>query len=158
MLCSSILSIAQDKFNESIIQLGNDLEYFPKSKGENIKYTNKSYAADLFKKSKMNCNEYDSKINEINFNEFVSAKSTDIKSKRPLKGKTYLRVTIEEWTFMNKKKAKEFENKFKLVDLDCLNKGGIEFWRIDEKIYLLISPATMFSYEFVEIKKSLNKN
>ena len=155
IFCLPILSTAQDKFNESIIQLGNDFGYFPKSKNENFHH--KSLIADSFKKSKEYCAEYDSKLSEIDFNEFVSAKSTEVVSKRPLKGKIYLRVTIEEWTFVSKKSAKEFESKFKLVSLDCLNKGGIEFWRVNEKIYLIVSPATMFSYEFKKIKKSMNK-
>lgn len=157
IFCFSILTSAQDKFNESITQLAVDFEYYPITKNQDKNYINHSLIAESFKKSKTYCSKYDTKINELNFNEFVSAKSTEIKSKKPLKGKTYLSVRIEEWTFNSIKNAEDFSNKFQLVDLECLNKGGIEFWRIDKKIYIINSPAKLFSYEFDKIKDSMNK-
>ena len=157
LLFSSIILAGQDKFNQSIQQLGTDLEYFPKSESGNKNYANKSSVIEWFKKTKKYCVEYDPKIKAINFNEFIAVKSTEVKSKKPLSGKTYLRVTIEEWTFENEANAKEFENKFEQINIECLNKGGIEFWRVKENFYLIVSPATLFSYEFVNIKKSLNK-
>jgi len=157
IFCFSLFSFSQDKFYEAIIELGNDLEYFPESISGNKNYIDESSVVKWFKKSIEFCSEHDSKINEIDFDEFVSAKSTHIKSKKPLKGKTYLRVTVEEWTFKSEKNAIDFISKFRLANLECLNKGGIEFWRIKEKIYLIVSGATMFSYKFNKIKESMDK-
>ncbi|CAL2102572.1 exported protein of unknown function [Tenacibaculum sp. 190130A14a] len=153
LLIYSMLSYAQSSFNRAIEQLGVDLKYYPETKIEE-----KSLTINLFKETKEFCEENIPKINVINFNEFSKARSVEIKSKKPLGGNIYLRLTIEEWTFSDVKRARDFERKFKLIrHLDCLNKGGIEFWRVKEKMYLIISPATMFSYEFGKVKKSMNK-
>lgn len=156
MIFQSHSSFSQDKFYQSLKQLETELDYYSEIENDDKKYKNLSFYAEIFEKNKAECAEYNPEIKNLNFNEFISAKSTNIKSKKPLGGNTYLRVTIEEWTFNNEKNAKQFTNKLKYGNLECLNKGGIEFWTIQNKVYFIISPATLFSYEFEKIKKVLN--
>ena len=156
-LIFSFVSSAQNRFTASISQLETDFDYYPETINGNKNYVDKSQVAKWFKKSKENCLRNNPKLENLNFDEFIKVKSADIRSKKPLEGNIYLRITIEEWTFNNEKSATTFENKLKSIDLNCINKGGVEFWRIKENIYLIISPATRFSYEFESIKNSMNK-
>ncbi len=102
---------------------------------------------------------------EIDFTLIKSVKSAYIKGEEPLEGHMYLKAHIQEWTFENLTTvesldvAKMFEADLENCQSyrDCINKGGITWWRIGDKLYIIWTPAFRYAFEFDKIKEVLNR-
>lgn len=155
---------ANDLFNEALAELYKVFKYkAQETQGDRLYLSNQSAVetlADQFKacyqiddtKTKSDCN--------ANFDAIQGVKVAFIKGEEPLEGQLYLKAHIQEWTFDNEGIAEAFERSLNACDMyaDCVNKGGIDWWRVEHKLYLIETPAYRYSFEFEKIKEVMNRS
>jgi hypothetical protein len=149
-------SYSQDKFLEGLIQLQIDYNYEIINNGN--KYEIKDSIDEWLNNSFNRCIQNDTLFVILKDIEFL--KTVIVKSIKPIEENLYLQVGIQEWTFKNIESANLFMSyilRQNTLLIECINKGGIKWWQIDTKIYMLYSNAYRFSFEFEKIINSMNK-
>lgn len=161
MSLSTFHCYSQDNFNKAIIQLQNDYQYFSEINDNGKYYSIQDSIDTKLKNQFQKCSKYQKSLGQVDFNKLKSIKSTNIKSKDTLEKNLYLRVQIQEWRFINNEEAKFFNENLEKASrkgsIECIRKGGFTWWMKNNKIYVIISNAYRFSFEFDNIKESLNK-
>ena len=125
-----------DRFNEAIIQVEKDLQYFSQDTLNSKKYSLYDCVDPYLKQRLKECNDSNY---EIDFNKIKQIKSSFIKAKKPFPGKLYLKVLVEEWRFENDTQAMNFKNNLdslRRITREHINKGGIMWWRKNNNIYI----------------------
>tara|TARA_R110002124_G_C8708680_1_gene494654 strand:+ start:134 stop:712 length:579 start_codon:yes stop_codon:yes gene_type:complete len=158
------LDLETDLFNDALEELYKEFEYKSQNGKEDKLYIKgKSELKKLTDKFK-ECSDghpiYDLLPNcEADFESIRGVKSTFIKAEKPFDGQLYLKAHIQEWEFENSSIAKSFESAFNecRVHSECVNKGGITWWRVENRIYTIETPAYRYSFEFDKIKEVMNR-
>ena len=106
------------------------------------------------------CSDFKPRLKEIDFKKVKGVKTTYVKSKTPIEKNLHLRVQIQEWSFDSEDEAIKFKSELDesvSMIIECINKGGMTWWVIGNKIYTIFSRAYRFTFEYEVIKASLNK-
>ena len=152
-----------DFFNDALQALYTEFHYKAQEVVGNTLYrTDTSDFEKLVKKFKACSNGnplYNLPACEANFDLVKSIKSAYIKGEKPLEGQLYLKAQIQEWQFESVAKAMEFESSLNTCrsHRECVNKGGITWWRVQDRMYIIETPAHRYSFEFDKIKAVMNR-
>lgn len=152
-----------DFFNDALQALYTEFHYKAQEVIGNTLYrTDTSDFEKLVNKFKddTKCNAlYNLPSCEANFDLVKSIKSAYIKGEKPLEGQLYLKAQIQEWQFESVAKAMEFESSLNTCQShrECVNKGGITWWRVQNRMYIIETPAHRYSFEFDKIKEVMNR-
>ncbi|WGH75649.1 hypothetical protein P8625_00360 [Tenacibaculum tangerinum] len=149
-----LTSFAQDNFANALVSLNSKLEFKPTSDS----YKNGKKPDENFIKQFKKCAEFDKleKLTELSFDKITKVKSSELFTSK-WKGKW--QIEFQEWEFEQEKYASDFINL--LDDLDhsrvqfCVSKGGIMWWKDNDKIYLVTSRAYFVTYHYAEIKNAI---
>lgn len=152
-----------DLFNDALRELYNEFKYKAQSvTGKKLYRKDKKELEQLvvrFKECSNNHALYDLPECEANFDLIRGVKNTFIKAEKPFEGQLYLKAYIQEWEFKDLSTAKDFETAFNKcrIHSECVNKGGIIWWRVQNRIYTIETPAYRYSFEFDKIKEVMNR-
>lgn len=148
-----------DRFNEALAQLDAELGYQSQSvSGDTLYMMHEGVDSGLIEQF-TSCADQEPRLTDIDFSVVEGVKKTMVKSKKTLDG-MYLKVDIQEWQFKSDSVAAAFTTYLTDVAMDdreCINKGGILWWQIGDKLYLMTTPAFRFFFEFDEIKSVLDQ-
>lgn len=154
-----------DKFETAIIQL-EELNYYVIDKDLT---KNKPYrTAD---KSEINwinesidyCNTLswiDRKLHSINLDKIITLKQTTIKSKTAIEPDLYPSAKLIQVEFADSLEAINNERilgQLTFSEKECVSKAPWEFWRINDKLYFIITRATIFGQEIPKIQATMNE-
>ena len=152
-----------DLFNDALKELHKVFQYRSQDTvGTNL-YTTDRFEFNSLLNGFIYCSDSSSENNSpvcgINFSLINEMKSSFIKADEPIEGNLYLKATIQEWTLDKSKTAKIFETDLNqcITDKQCVNKGGIKWWRVKNKIYVITTPAYRYSFEIDDIIKVMNR-
>lgn len=88
----------------------------------------------------------------LNYDQIINSKYIEVKSNY---WKGPVSLTFHEWTFSSKTNAKTFLRILNSVPhhhvQDFVSKGGLQWWIVNHKIYILTSRAYFATYHFDEI-------
>ncbi len=145
---------SQDNFENAIVSLKAELEFIPTSETYTKENKPNKRVINQFKK----CAEFEQleKLNELNFGCIIKVKSSELYTSK-WKGKW--QIEFKEWEFKNEKCAIEFDKILSSLSKsrmqDCVNKGGIMWWKEKSKIYIVTSRAYFVTYHYKEIKEAI---
>lgn len=152
--------VAQDPFAKALDQLKKDLAYIPQEVRPGVIFTIYNGVPPYLHQRVEHCSSFFIKPIQMDFSPVKQVRAVSIKSKKPIEKALYLRLQIEEWTMASPDSALKYcnrMNEFFAPYIDCVNKGGMYWWVVQERIYVLYSQAKRFSFEFDAIEKSMNK-
>jgi hypothetical protein len=107
---------------------------------------------------KINLNQ--EKIQLINLKNLTTIKNTVVKSRTEIASKTFAKAELWELEFQNTIYAIENEkiiSQLNMIAMECINKAPWTCWRIDNKLYFIITSATLFGQEIPKIKNKMNE-
>ncbi len=146
-----LISFSQDNFKNAITSLETELEF--KSTSESYLKGNKPN--EDFINQFIKCSEFEllENLKTLNFNDITKTKYSELFTSK-WKGKW--QIEFREWEFKNEENAKDFiellDNLSQSRIQFCVSKGGIMWWKNQNKIYLVTSRAYYVTYHYKEIK------
>ena len=152
-----------DQFNEAIQELYTEFQYRSEDSVANklYKVDKKKFLwiIDRFKRCSDTSLTSNLPVCGIDFELIKKVKKSFVKAEKPFKDHLYLKASIQEWSFENESSAESFENELNecITHKECVNKGGITWWRVKDRMYVITTPAYRYSFEFEEIKKVMNR-
>ncbi len=99
-----------------------------------------------------------SKISLKNANKVLSIKFFYIKGKKQIMPSTFGRAEIQEWRFKNSEDAKIFADELEnnsFVLKERLHKAPWSFWRINNKLYFILTGGTYMSGDLPKIEEKI---
>jgi len=165
LTCFTSLGFSQnDKFASAILAL-QDINYFVSNKdSDTINYTITTDKSKFWINERIDrCNEQirtQKKIKNINLETLTKIKYVSVKSNKEIEPKTYATAELMELEFQDIQSTLENEkiiNQFDLMDKECINKAPWIYWRIDNKLYFIVTRATLFGLEIPKIKDKMNE-
>lgn len=148
-----------DHFHEALILLDAEFGYQSQTVSGDSLYIMSDKVDPKLIEQFTSCANQNPRLEDIDFGVVKGVKKTMVKSKKTLDG-MYLKVDIQEWQFESDSTAIEFKmllDEVAMDDRECINKGGILWWQIGDKLYLMTTPAFRFFFEFDEIKAVLDQ-
>ncbi|MBL6445776.1 hypothetical protein JMN32_05620 [Fulvivirga sp. 29W222] len=148
-----------DRFNEALVLLDAEFGYQSQVVNGDTLYDLNDRVAPGLAQLFTSCADQDPRLNKIDFTLIKGVKKTLVKSKETI-DHMYLKVDILEWEFESDSVAAAFTTyltDIAMDDRECINKGGILWWRIENKMYLMTTPAFRFFFEFDKIKSVLDQ-
>lgn len=152
--------ISIDTFAMAVGQLMLDYKLEVIIKTDSLPYLNDIEKAKWFFNRLKACSERYPILKSIKPLKLNALKSTSLKSVIPLESHPFLKFNLEEWEFQSETDAIQFYNQLSekaMGERDCINKGGIEWWRHGKNIYFIHTKAFRFMYEYDKIHASLAK-
>ena len=150
------VSFSQDEFQNALISLNSELEFKPTSDS----YISNEKPNQSFVEKFKNCAELKKldRLNELDFGDIRSVKSSELYTSK-WKGKW--QIEFREWVFVNEEHATKFVDILESSNQShiqfCVNKGGIMWWRDNDKVYIVTSRAYFVTYHYKEIKSAIIK-
>lgn len=151
--------IYPDRFNEALTLLDAEFGYQSQTVSGDSLYIMSDKVDPKLIEQFTSCANQDPRLEDIDFGVVKGVKKTMVKSKKTLDG-MYLKVDIQEWQFESDNTAMAFKTQLDEVAMDdreCINKGGILWWQIEDRLYLMTTPAFRFFFEFDKIKAVLDQ-
>ena len=147
---------SQSKFENALMSLENELEFKP-STG---RYLTSDKPNENFVKQFKDCTSFEDleKLDQLDFNNIIKVRSSELFTSI-WKGKW--QIIFREWEFNSEAGATEFVKVLDDLSLSllqvCVNKGGIMWWKEENRIYLVTSRAYFVTYHYEEIKEAIIK-
>jgi hypothetical protein len=161
---SPLLGYSQvDKFDAAVIQL-KELNYYVKDIDP---FNTKSYQiADESEVNWINesidyCNtlsSMDRKLDSIDLDKIVTVKLATVKSETEIEPGLYPSAQIVQVEFTDSLEALNNERileRLTFSEKECINKAPWEFWRINNKLYFILTRATIFGQEIPKIRAAM---
>lgn len=148
------LSYSQnDKFEKAILAL-EEINYSLTKKNSEISKFQINTSIEW-----CNLQEFkETRIDTLNFENVISFSYSSIKSKNEIRPKTYVTAEIMELEFINLQNAKSNEkiiNQLGQTEKECINKAPWTYWRIENKLYFILTRAKLFGQEIPKIKEKM---
>ena len=165
LTCLTSLGFSQnDKFASAVFAL-QDLDYFVTNKeADTINYHITTDKSKFWINERIDrCNKQartENKLKTINLETLTKIKYITIKSKKAIEPNTYSSAELMELVFQNTQSAIDNEkiiDQLDLMEKECINKAPWVSWRIDNKIYFIVTKATLFGQEIPKIKEKMNE-
>lgn len=154
LIGNCLTSLSQDAFANALASLNSELEFKPKTASyATSKKPNQDFI-DQFEK----CAEFEKleKLRDLNFDLIINVKSADLITS---KWKGNWQIEFREWEFESESCATDFMSTLDSLQKNliqvCVNKGGIMWWRDENKVYVVTSGAYFVTYHYQEIKSAI---
>lgn len=165
LACITGLGYSQDdKFEKAVSSL-REIGYYPLN-GDESKKSNQLFSTSkstFWINEKIDvCNinsNTSNKPKQFDLDNLIGIKSIVIKSKDEIQPKTYSKAELFELEFVREEDATKNEKTFSqytLNEKECIVKSPWTCWRIDNKLYFIITSATLFGQEIPKIKNKLD--
>ncbi len=147
-------SLAQDSFANALVSLNSELEFKTKSDS----YTTTQKPNQDFIKQFEKCAEFEKleKLSNLDFDLITNVKFSNLITSK-WKGKW--QIEFREWEFESESCATDFMSTLDSLQHNriqvCVSKGGIMWWKDENKIYLVTSGAYFVTYHYKEIKSAI---
>lgn len=161
---SSIGFSQNDKFAGAVYAL-QDLDYFVINKeADTINYHITTDKSNFWINERIaRCNEKtrtENKLKRINLEALTAIKYVSVKSKKEIEPNTYPKAELMELEFHDIQNAinnGKIIDQLELMKKECINKAPWVYWRIDNKLYFIVTRATLFGQEIPKIKDKMNE-
>jgi hypothetical protein len=165
LTCVTSLGFSQkDKFASAVFAL-QDLDYFVTNKeADTINYHISTDKSKFWINDRIEtCNKQprtENKLKAINLATLTTIKYITVKSKNQIEPKTYASAELMELEFQDMQTAIDNEkiiNELDLMAKECVSKAPWICWRIENKLYFIVTRATLFGQEIPKIKEKMNE-
>ena len=165
LTCWTSLGFSQnDKFANAVIAL-QVLEYFAINKeADTIDYHITTDKSRFWINERIErCNERwrtEKKLKTMNLETLTTIKYITVKSKKEIEPNTYASAQLMELEFRNTQSGIDNEkiiDQLDRIEKECINKAPWVSWRIDNKLYFIMTRATLFGQEIPKIKDKMNE-
>ncbi|GEM_PF-4854031 len=146
--------LSQDRFEKAITALEKELDYHIQDEG--IQEANQP--SDWIIKQFGKCKNDLKAIARLDFDGIIKTKSAYLK-KAEHKDHVYPSFTFKEWTFKNEATSSIFlavlQENAKMDLQECVNKGGITWWQVDNKLYFIMSSAYFMTFRYDKLRNTI---
>ena len=160
-------TLAQDTFASVITALNKEMKYELENDSTVLNHIN-----DEFFRGLTQCREYHPMVTDLSFEGVVAVKRADLKQAFH-KNYYYRSFSLNQITFDAPSAAGKFIHVLDLASSwepespdqlrprsnvqECINKGGITWWQIEETVYIIMSQAYSMTFEYEKLWKVINK-
>ncbi|XOV92208.1 MAG: hypothetical protein ACFHWX_18615 [Bacteroidota bacterium] len=159
LLSNVFLANGQDKFAMHIVDVCQTLNFELTTDGI---IQLESPDSVLLKEFKRCTNEPElAQLEKLNFKSIEEVKIAKIKSIKS-RNSIYDRITCQQWIFGTTQQANDFSRILEQINKEdaqfCINKGGLDWWKEDNSIFVLTSRAYVSTFKYGDIRNIFVKN
>ena len=154
LISNTHLCLSQD-FEVALATLKSELEYNLENDSIIVSYELDTPLSSRFE----TCSKYYTELSSLKFESISKIKSAFLKQSFHDKNYIYASFQFIELEFADLYESEEFQLILDSVSRskECISKGGITWWRVRDRIYLIVSRAYHMTYKYSELRKVIDE-